>query len=96
MARSDRRDRTDSVVLLVVWVLPLLAASGLIAAAGLPLLAVALIVVEVAVAGGIVLARRRPARSQPKPAAPAWLVPAVMVLALAATAGVALVVSALG
>jgi hypothetical protein len=85
-ARMPPRDRSELVVLLVVWVLPLLLVAGLLAAAGLPQLAVALVVIEVVVAGVVAIARRRPAR----PAAPAqrpWLIPLAMVLVLVALAG---------
>ena len=47
---EGKRDRTETVVLVVVWVLPLLAASALLAAAGLPVLAGALLAVEAVVA----------------------------------------------
>jgi hypothetical protein len=81
------RDRTDLVVLLVVWVLPLLVVAGLLAMAGLPQLAVALVAIEVAVAAIVAAARRRPER----PAGPSsrpWLVPLAMVLVLVSLAGV--------
>jgi hypothetical protein len=79
-------DRSELVVLLVVWVLPLLLVAGLLAAAGLPQLAIALVAIEVAVAVVVAVARRRPAR----PTAPAqrpWLIPLAMVLVLVALAG---------
>ena len=84
------RDRTDLVVLLVVWVLPLLVVAGLLAAAGLPQLALALVAIELAVAAVVAVVRRRPQR----PAGPAqrpWLVPLAMVLVLVAFAGVGVV-----
>ena len=87
------RDRTDAVVLLVVWVLPLLAVVGLLAAAGLPAVAGALLGVEVAVSLLVLLARRRPARTR---TAPAWAVPAAMVLAVGGVVGVAALGARLG
>jgi hypothetical protein len=45
----SERDRADTVVLVVVWVLPLLGAAALLAAAGLPLLGGALLAVELVV-----------------------------------------------
>jgi hypothetical protein len=92
--RVTERDRADTVVLLVLWVLPLLAASGLLAAAGLPLLAGALLVVEAGVGLCVHLARRRPARNRGP--APGWVVPAAMVGVLVAMVGVTLVAVALG
>ena len=71
------RDRTETVVLLLVWVLPLLAASALLAAAGLPLVAGALLAVEVVVGLLALAATRRPDRAATP--ARAWGVPAVMV-----------------
>lgn len=80
------RDRTDLVFLLMVWVLPLLVVAGLLAAAGLPQLAVALVAVEVAVAVIVAVVRRRPERTS-GPSQRPWLVPLAMVLVLVALAG---------
>ena len=87
---SDR-DRADTVVLVVVWVLPLLAAATLLAAAGLPLIAGALLAVEAVVGLCVYAAQRRPSR--PGRSAPAWVVPAAMVGVLL---GVTLVAVAFG
>ena len=88
------RDRSETVVLLVVWVVPLLAASALLAAAGLPLLGGALLAVEGLVGLCVWAARRRPARvARPTPP---WLVPAVMLAVVAALAALSLVAASLG
>ena len=87
------RDRLDAVVLLVVWVLPLLAVAGLLAAAGLPQVAVALLVVELVVAGLVALARRRPDGSRK---APAWVVPVAMVAVVGGVLALAVVGERLG
>ncbi len=79
------RDRTETVVLVVVWVLPLLAASALLAAAGLPLLAGALLAVEAVVGLCVRAARRRPATAART--VPGWVVPVVMLGLLVAMAG---------
>ena len=55
---EGKRDRTETVVLVVVWVLPLLGAAALLAAAGLWVLAGALLAVE-AVVGLLVRAAVR-------------------------------------
>ena len=93
MARSTR---VELVAVLVVWVLPLLLVAALLAIAGLPEVALAVLAVEVAV--GLVVARARRAPSAPggEPAQRPWLVPLVMVLVLLALAGVGLVGSRLG
>ena len=90
----SERDRADTVVLLVVWVLPLLGAVALLAAAGLPLIAGALLAVEAVVAVCVYAARRRAAR--PSRPAPGWVVPAAMVGVLVALLGVTLVAASLG
>ena len=88
------RDRTETVVLLLVWVLPLLAAAGLLALAGLPLVAGALLAVEAVVALSVLVASRRPPR--PARERPAWVVPAVMVGVLLALTGVTVVAARFG
>ena len=86
--RSEGRDTTETVLLVVVWVVPLLAAAALLAAAGLRLLAVALVVIEATV-GLLVYLTVRP-RSAPTTPRPAWLVPVLMLAALVAVLGVTL------
>jgi hypothetical protein len=81
------RDRADTVVLVVVWVLPLLGAAALLAAAGLPLLGGALLAVELVVGLCVYAARRRPAR--PGRRTPSWVVPAAMLGVVLAMLGVA-------
>ena len=90
----SERARSDTAVLVVVWVLPLLAAAGLLALAGLPLLAAALLAVE-AVVALCVRAARRPERRARRPA-PAWVVPVAMVGVLVALLALTLVAAALG
>ena len=94
--RMARGTRVETVAVLVVWVLPLLLVAALLVVAGLPEVALAVLVVEVAV--GVVVARARRAPSAPRgePAQRTWLVPLVMVLVLLALAGVGLVGSRLG
>ncbi len=82
------------VIVLVVWVLPLLALVGLLVAADLPVLAGALLTVEVLVAGAVVLARRLPAREPGT--GRAWLAPVGMVVVLLALVGVAVLAAAAG
>lgn len=83
------------VVLLLVYVLPLGAASALLWAVGLPLLAVALLLVEACVVGAVVLAKR-PARVRDRGPRPVWVVPAAMVGVLVALLGVTLLAARLG
>ncbi len=89
--------RADLLVLLGVYVLPLAVVAALLVAAGLPGLAVALLVVEAVVVAVTVLVRRRP---PPDPARPPtsrpWLVPLVMVLLLAGVVGLASLVAGRG
>ena len=88
---EGERDRFETTVLVVVWVLPLLATAGLLVWIGLAWLAGALLVVE-AVAGALVLlVRRRPQRA-PTPGQRPWLVPLAMVGVLLALVVVTLVV----
>jgi hypothetical protein len=74
------RPRTEVVLLLGLYVLPVGAAAVYLASVGLGVLAVALVAVEAVVAASVWAAKQdgpRPAR-QPRP----WLVPLVMVTAL--------------
>ena len=89
-----QRDRTEVVIVLVVWVLPLLALVGLLVAADLPVIAAALLTVEVLVAGAVVLARRLPVREPGT--GRAWLAPVGMVAVLLALVGVAVLAAAAG
>lgn len=90
----SERDRTETVLLVVLWVVPLLGAAWLLAAAGLPVLAGVLLVVEAALATAVVVARRRPARSAG--ASRPWAVPAAMLLVLVGLLGITLVAVELG
>ena len=92
--RDAGRDRFETGVLLVVWVLPLLATAALLVWIGLAWLAGALLVIEVVAAGLVLLARRRPSReARPRPP---WVVPVVMLGVLLALLGVTLVAVELG
>ena len=85
---SEGTDRTDLVLVLVCYVVPLLGAAVLLVLVGLGGLAAALLAVEVVVASVTFAVRRRPAR----PAGPArrpWLVPLAMLAVLALLGGVA-------
>ena len=88
------RDRTEVVLVLVVWVLPLLALVGLLVAADLAVIAGALLAVELLVAAAVVLARRLPAREAGT--GRGWLAPVGIVLVLVALVGVALVAAQAG
>ena len=97
MAAEDPTGRPPVPVLLVlvVYVLPLAGVTALLVAAGLGVLAVALLLVELAVVGAVLLARRRPPRPAGtlQPSARPWLVPLAMlgvvggVVAVAVLAG---------
>ena len=92
---EGQRDRSDVVVLVLFWTLPLLAAAALLVAAGLPQVAVALVVVEVLVGVGVAVAARRPDARPTQPARP-WVVPAVMVGVLVGLVGLTLLAVRLG
>ena len=93
MASVEGRDRTETVVLVLFWVLPLLVVAGLLAHAGLVVIAVALLAVEALVGLAVLVARRRPSRpGTPRP----WLVPAVMVGVLLALVAVTLLAAGVG
>lgn len=91
------RDPFALGLVLVLYVLPLGAAVVLLALAGLPLIAGALVVVELVVAGLVVLARRPPRPTSPGAAGRSgWVVGAALVAVLAALVGVAVVASRFG
>ena len=96
---EGQRDRSDVVVLVLFWTLPLLAAAGLLLAAGLPQAALALVAVEVLVGVAVAVAARRPDERPderpPRPARP-WVVPAAMVGVLVGLVGVTLLAVRLG
>ena len=56
----DRSSRADLVAVLLIYVLPLTGALVFLAVAGLPQLALALLVVEAAVLAAVVWAKRSP------------------------------------
>ena len=83
-------------VLLFGYVLPVLGVAGLLWASGLPLLAGVLVGGEVVLSGIVILVRRRPQRPRGAPSARPWLVPLLMVLALLALVGIAILANSLG
>jgi hypothetical protein len=87
--------RTDVVLLLVVYVIPVGVAAVLLALADLGILAIALVVIEAVVATSVYAVRQRP--EQPaEPTRRPWLVPAAMIGALVLMALVAVVASQAG
>ena len=56
------RDRFETILLLVVWVLPVLVAAGLLVAVGLAWFAFALVAIEALVGLTVAVVRRRPER----------------------------------
>jgi hypothetical protein len=87
--------RTDVVLLLVVYVIPVGVAAVLLAMADLGVLAIALVVIEAVVATTVYVARRTP--EQPaEPSRRPWLVPAAMIGALGLMVLVAVVASQAG
>lgn len=87
--------RTDLVLLLVVYVIPVGVAAVLLALADLGVLAIALVVIEAVVATTVYVARRQPERA-PEPTRRPWLVPAAMIGALGLMVVVAVVASQAG
>lgn len=65
-------------------------------AVGLPELAVAFVLIEAAVGGAMLAVRRAPARPRGEPTRRAWIIPVVMVGALLAMVGVAVLASRMG
>jgi uncharacterized membrane protein len=87
--------RTDVVLLLVVYVIPVGVAAVLLALADLGILAVALVVIEAVVATTVYVARRQPERPA-EPTSRPWLVPAAMIGALGLMVVIAVVASHAG
>lgn len=87
------RDRFETILLLVVWVLPVLVAAGLLVAVGLAWFAFALVAIEATVGLIVAAVRRRPERSA-GPSRHPWVVPAVLIgVLLALLAGTLLLTS---
>jgi hypothetical protein len=87
--------RSDLVLLLVVYVIPVGVAAVLLTLADLGVLAVALVIIEAIVATTVYVARQRPEQ----PAVPSkrpWLVPASMIGALGLMVVVAIIASQAG
>jgi hypothetical protein len=87
--------RSDLVLLLVVYVIPVGVAAVLLTLADLGVLAVALVIIEAIVATTVYVARQRPEQ----PAVPSkrpWLVPASMLGALGLMVVVAIIASQAG
>jgi hypothetical protein len=87
--------RTDLVLLLVVYVIPVGVAAVLLALADLGVLAIALVVIEAVVAATVYVARQQP-EAPAQPARRPWLVPAAMIGALGLMVVVAVVASQAG
>ncbi len=87
--------RTDLVLLLVVYVIPVGVAAILLALADLGVLAIALVVIEAVVATTVYVARRQP-ETPAQPSRRPWLVPAAMIGALGLIVVVAMVASRTG
>ena len=87
--------RTDLVLLLVVYVIPVGVAAVLLALADLGVLAIALVVIEAVVATTVYVARRRP-EVPAQPSRRPWLVPSTMIAALGLMVVVAVVASRAG
>ena len=86
------RDGFETVLLLVVWVLPVLVAAGLLWAVDLRWFAAALLGIEALVGLVVAVVQRRPQR----PATPSrrpWLVPAALLGALVVLLGVTLLLA---
>jgi hypothetical protein len=87
--------RSEVVLILVVYVIPVGVAAALLAVAGLGVLAVALLVIELVVGTAVYVARKAP--SQPRqPTRRPWLVPSLMVGALGLMVVVAVVAAQTG
>ena len=92
-----RRRPVDLVAVLFAYVLPLGLVVGGLFAVGLPQLAVALLVIELATVVAVVLVRRRPLRTGPaEPSSRPWLVPTVMALLMAGIVAVGVLASHAG
>jgi uncharacterized membrane protein len=87
--------RTDLVLLLVVYVIPVGVAAVLLALADLGILAVALVVIEAVVATTVYVARQQPERPA-EPSRRPWLVPASMIGALGVMVVIAIIASKQG
>ena len=87
--------RTDLVLLLVVYVIPVGVAAVLLALADLGVLAIALVVIEAVVATTVYVARQQPEHPA-EPTKRPWLVPAAMIGALLLMVVVAVVAAQAG
>jgi hypothetical protein len=87
--------RTEIVLLLVVYVIPVGVAAVLLALADLGVLAIALVVIEAVVATSVYVVRRTPERPA-QPSQRPWLVPTIMIGALAVMVVIAAVASSRG
>ena len=94
-AAGEPRDRFDTILLLVVWVLPVLVAAGLLVAVDLVWFAAALVAIEALVGLTVAVVRRRPERPS-SPSRHPWLVPAVLIGVLLAMLGGTLLITGLG
>ena len=88
------RDPFAVGLVLVLYVIPLGAAAVLLALAGLPLIALALVVVEAVVATAVLIAKRPP--RNPQAPRPGWVVGLALVLVLAGLLGLTVLAAAYG
>ncbi len=86
------RDRFETVLLLVVWVLPVLVAAGFLIAVDLAWFAFALVTIEAFVGVVVAVVRQRPERDA-GPSRHPWVVPAVLVGVLLALLGGTLLIA---
>ena len=88
--------RSSLVAVLVIYVLPVAAAVWFLTSRGLGVLALALVAVEVVVALTVLAARRPVPQARPAPSRRPWLVPLLMVGALGAFVGIAVLAARSG
>ena len=84
--------RSDLVLILTVYVIPVGVAAVLLALADLAILAIALVVIEAVVAAMVFAVRQRP-EAPSQPSTRPWLIPAAMIAALGLMVVVAVVAS---
>jgi hypothetical protein len=87
--------RSEVLLLLGIWVLPVLLAAVFLALVDLGVLAIALVAIEVVVGTSVFVVRRTP-EGPSEPSKRPWLVPAIMVGALGLMVVVAVIASRMG
>ena len=88
--------RSSLLAVLVIYVLPVAAATWFLTSRGLGVLALALVSVEVVVALTVLAARKAEPQARREPSRRPWLVPLLMVCALVAFGGIAVLATQLG